>query len=30
MEIKDLSLNEILDKRFNQPLLPKSIRGIII
>ena len=30
MEIKDLSWNEILAKRFNHPLLPKSIRGIII
>ena len=30
MEIKDLSWNEILEKRFNHPLLPRSIRGIII
>ena len=30
MEIKDLSWNEILNRRFNHPLLPRSIRGIII
>ena len=30
MEIKDLSWNESITKRFNHPLLPKSIRGIII
>ena len=30
MEIKDLSWNENLNKRFNHPLLPKSIRGIIV
>ena len=30
MEIKDLSWNETTTKRFNNPLLPKSIRGIII
>ena len=30
MEIKDLSWNEMITKRFNSPLLPKSIRGLII
>ena len=30
MEIKDLSWNEVTAKRFNHPLLPRSIRGIII
>ena len=30
MEIKDLSWNETTTKRFNTPLLPKSIRGLII
>ena len=30
MEIKDLSWNETTTKRFNNPLLPKSIKGIII
>ena len=30
MEIKDLSWNETTTKRFNSPLLPKSIRGLII
>ena len=30
MEIKDLSWNETTTKRFNNPLLPKSIRGLII
>ena len=30
MEIKDLSWNENLNKRFNHPLLPKSIKGIIV
>ena len=30
MEIKDLSWNEVTTKRFNNPLLPKSIRGIIV
>ena len=30
MEIADLSWNEVTSKRFNHPLLPKSIRGIII
>ena len=30
MEIKDLSWNENIQKRFNNPLLPQSIRGIII
>ena len=29
MEIKDLSWNEVVSKRFNHPLLPRSIRGII-
>ena len=30
MEIKDLSANENIQKRFNNPLVPQSIRGIII
>ena len=30
MEIKDLSWNETITKRFNNPLLPRSIRGIIV
>ena len=30
MEIKDLSWNEVTTKRFNNPLLPRSIRGIIV
>ena len=30
MEIKDLSWNEVISKRFNHPLLPGSIRGIIV
>ena len=30
MEIADLSWNEVISKRFNNPLLPKSIRGIIV
>ena len=30
MEIKDLSWNENIQKRFNNPLVPQSIRGIII
>ena len=30
MEVKDLSWNEIVSKRFNHLLLPKSIRGVII
>ena len=30
MEIADLSWNEVTSKRFNHPLLPRSIRGIII
>ena len=30
MEIKDLSWNETTTKRFNNPIFPKSIRGIII
>ena len=29
MESKDLSWNEVTTKRFNNPLLPRSIRGII-
>ena len=29
MEITDLSWNENLSKRFNNPLLPRSIRGLI-
>ena len=29
MEIKDLSWNESITKRFNNLLLPRSIRGII-
>ena len=29
MEIADLSWNEVTLKRFNNPLVPKSIRGII-
>ena len=28
MEIEDLSWNENISKRFNHPLLPRSIRGI--
>ena len=28
MEITDLSWNENLSKRFNNPLLPRSIRGV--
>ena len=27
MEVTDLSWNEVLKKRFNNPVLPKSIRG---
>ena len=30
MEIKYLSWNEVTTKRFNNPLLPRSIRGIIV
>ena len=30
MEIRDLSWNEMIMKRFNNPLLPRSIRGIIV
>ena len=30
MEIADLSWNEVISRRFNHPLLPKSIRGIIV
>ena len=30
MEIADLSWNEVTAKRFNHPLLPRSIRGIIV
>ena len=30
MEIADLSWNEVTSKRFNNPLLPWSIRGIIV
>ena len=30
MEVKDLSWNDSIRKRFNNPLLPKSIRGLII
>ena len=30
MEIKDLSWNEVILKRFNHPLLPRCIRGIIV
>ena len=30
MEIEDLSWNEVTVKRFNNPVLPKSIRGIIV
>ena len=30
MEIRDLSWNESTTKRFNNPLLPRSIRGIIV
>ena len=30
MEIADLSWNEVTEKRFNNPLLPRSIRGIIV
>ena len=30
MEVKNLAWNENLSKRFNQPLLPKGIRRLII
>ena len=30
MEIADLSWNEVISKRFNNPFLPRSIRGIIV
>ena len=30
MEIADLSWNEVISKRFNNPLIPRSIRGIIV
>ena len=30
MEIANLSWNEVVSKRFNHPLLPRSIRGIIV
>ena len=30
MEVKDLSWNEVIPKRFNNLLLPKSIRGLIV
>ena len=30
MEVAYLSWNEMLSKRFNHPLLPKSIRGVIV
>ena len=30
MEITDLSWNENLSNRFNNPLLPRSIRGLIV
>ena len=30
MEIMDLSWNEVISKRDSHPLLPKSIRGIIV
>ena len=30
MEIKDLSWNEVISKRINNPFLPRSIRGIIV
>ena len=29
MEIEDLSWNEVISRRFNHPLLPKSIREIV-
>ena len=30
MEIADLSWNEVISKRFNNPLSPRSIRGIVV
>ena len=30
MEIRDLSWNETTTKRFNNPLLPRSIKGLIV
>ena len=30
MEVKDLSWNEMLSKRINHPLIPKSIKGLIV
>ena len=30
MELTNISWNEVLKKRFNNPLLPRSIRGIIV
>ena len=30
MEVKDLSWNESINKRHNSPLLPRSIRGLIV
>ena len=30
MEVKNLSWNNVLSERFNSPLLPKSIRGLLI
>ena len=30
MDVKDISWNDIISKRFNHSLLPKSIRGLII
>ena len=30
METADLSWNEVTSRRFNNPLLPESIRGIIL
>ena len=30
MEIADLSWNEVISRRCNHPLLPRSIRGIIV
>ena len=30
MEVDDISWNETRNKRHNNPLLPKSIRGVIV
>lgn len=30
MEVKNLSWNDSTNKRFNNPLLPKSLRGLFI